>query len=356
MTGAPAKAAATAEKARQERAMAVHALTEVEVAAGRASEALRATVRLEGQLVQQPGFRRLRVFRSPTSEDTLLVLSEWEEWDALATAEAVLPIARLLAPLRAVCCRWHERRLEPLFQLELPRRHPSVGLAQGLQIDAGGLREAQARQKSFGLKAMSLPGTLGVLGGRCAQDDRFFFCAVEFETEDARQDFLGSAAWHEWNRAGVSTVWRKEVRLEIRALATTRRAPGTERRSEELGRLSVRIDSSPDGSSVVLSLDGSLDDTAAERFERVREAVVAGGCRSLTLDVSDLVSATTAGLTALLATARQIKAAGGQFTLVDHQGRYDQILRVWHLNRALADEKAPRRRSIPLRLPSPGEA
>ena len=49
----------------------------------------------------------------------------------------------------------------------------------------------------------------------------------------------------------------------------------------------------------------------------VREAVVACGCRDLTLDVSHLTSATTEGLKALVATARQVKHAGGQFSLAN---------------------------------------
>jgi anti-anti-sigma factor len=335
--------------------MAVHALTEVEVAAGQGRAAWGLAKRLAREMAGQPGFRALRVFRSAGSSGGLLALSEWESWEAFTTIQATEPVGRLLDALQAICPRWQQRRLEPLFQLELPRRGLTAALAQGLQVQAHLLAEATLRQKAFGLKAMALPGTIGVLGGRCQQDARFFFCAVEFESEAARLQFLESPAWHEWTREGRATLWQKEPRLEVRAGAFLGGSPATEQRSEELGSLSVRIESSPDGKTVLVRLRGALDDTAGHRFERVSEALAAGGCRALTLDVSDLLAASPAGVKTLVAAARRVKGAGGEFHLVDHQGRYDQILRVWQLNQALAEPTAPRRRR-PLRLPSPGKA
>jgi anti-anti-sigma factor len=106
---------------------------------------------------------------------------------------------------------------------------------------------------------------------------------------------------------------------------------------------------------MTLRLSGHMDEAAAERLGRVRDAVVARGCRELTLDVSDLSSATRDGLQLLLETARRVKESGGQFILVDSQGRFNRILRVFHLNRVLAlgrDEK-PRRRAANLPIESP---
>jgi len=335
--------------------MAVHALTEVEVDPGQEREALWAAARLGRRLARHMGFRGWRVFRSDTASETLLVLSEWEAWEALTAAEESASLVRLLDPLRARCRHWRERRLEPLFQLELPRRRPGAGVAQGIRIETDLLIEASERQKTFGLRAMALPGTIGVMGGQCLQETGFFFCAVEFETEAAQREFLGSAAWHEWTRSGVSTLWSKEGRLEVRGGPRTMR-DATHRRSEELGSLSVHLESSPDGATVRLRLSGCLDEIAAERLERVGEAIMSGHCRTLTLDVSDLVGVSPTGLKHLLATARQVKSAGGQFSLVDRQGRYDHILRVWHLNQAIAAPTAPRRRQRPVRLPTPGKA
>jgi len=335
--------------------MAVHALTEVEVAAGQGRAAWGLAKRLARALAEQPGFRALRVFRSTGSSDTLLALSEWESWEAFSATEAAEPVGRLLGALQEICPRWQQRRLESHFQLELPRRGLTAALAQGLQVQAHLLAEATLRQKAFGLKAMALPGTIGVLGGRCQQDAQFFFCAVEFETEAARHQFLESPAWHEWTREGRATLWQKEARLEVRAGTCFGAGLKTEQRLEELGSLSVRIESSPDGKTVLVRLRGALDDTAGQRFERVSEAIVAGGCRALTLDVSDLLAASPAGVKTLVAAARRVKGAGGAFNLIDHQGRYDQILRVWQLNKALAEPTVPRRRR-PLRLTSPGKA
>src|SRR5438067_7759439 len=131
MTGRTGKTDETAGKARQKRLMAVHALTEVEIDPGQEREAVRRMARLARELARQTGFRGLRVFRGERSAETLLVLSEWEDWGALTAGEATASISRLLDPLRALCRCWHQRRLEPLFQLELPRRLPSAALAQG---------------------------------------------------------------------------------------------------------------------------------------------------------------------------------------------------------------------------------
>jgi anti-anti-sigma factor len=273
-------------------------------------------------------------------------------------AESEAPVADLLEQARATWARWDHRRLEPLFHLQLPRRKPCAGMAQTMRAGTLLAEATPAQQKEFGLKAMSLPGTIGVLGGRCSRDPSFFFCALEFDAGTAMADFAGSATRHEWARRGESSWWRKEPRLELRDDQMARARGETEHRSERLGNLSVHIESSPDGAVVVLRLHGGLDEAAAERFVRVWAAVVACGCRDLTLDVSHLTSATTAGLKALVATARQVKNAGGQFTLADNQGRYRQILRAWRLNQVLSPggDEAPRRKRASLRVRTSGRA
>jgi anti-anti-sigma factor len=336
--------------------MAVHALMEVEVVPGRERQVLWAGSRLARRLAERPGFRALRVYRSETCEERLLVLAEWDEWEAVTAAESDIPVAGLLIQLQRACARWEGRRLESLFHLQLPHRSPSGGMAQTLRVAAQDAEELPALQKQFGLKAMSLPGTIGVLGARCAREPEFLLCALEFDTAIAGDDFAGSATWHEWSRRGKSSLWRKEPRLELCADQRASLCQETEHRSERLGSLSVRIESTPDGATVVLRLHGCLDETAAERFVRVRDAVVACGCRDLTLDVSQLTRTTPEGLKTLVATARQIKAAGGRFSMTDHQRRYHQILRSWHLDRAVhvAEEPSPRRKVAGVRIQSSG--
>jgi len=126
-----------------------------------------------------------------------------------------------------------------------------------------------------------------------------------------------------------------------------------------LGSLNVRIEHSPDGHEVALRLCGRMDEAAAARFGRVRDAVLARGCRKLTLDVSGLTAITTQGLNALLDTARRIKEAGTHLTLADRQGRFNHIVRVLHLNRVLTqgrDKSGPRRRVANHRFDPPGSA
>src|SRR5437870_4129694 len=168
--------------------MTVHALTEVGVVPGQAREALWAAARLGRRLAERPGFQGMRVFRSEMDADSLMVLIEWAEWDAAEQAQAAAPIVPLLERVRANCARWHSRRLESLFDVQFPRRKPSTGMAQALQVGALDPSRVPARQKEFGLRAMTLPGTLGVLGGRCAQDPCFYFCAVEFDSDNALID------------------------------------------------------------------------------------------------------------------------------------------------------------------------
>jgi anti-anti-sigma factor len=336
--------------------MAVHALTEVTVAPGRARQALWAAARLGRLLLQQPGFRGLRVFRSEVDADLLMVLTEWAEWDAAVAAEMAAPVALLLQQVRGACARWDDRRLQPLFHVQFPRRAASAGMAQALSLDSS---EAPVRHKEFGLKAMTLPGTIGVLGGRCDRDPSFYFCAIEFESDEAMIDFAGSRTQHDWARLGASTWWHKEPRLEVSADRLPEQKAETERRAETLGSLNVRIERSPDGSRVTLRLHGRMDQAAAERFVQVRDAVVAGGCRELTLDVSDLSYASREGLDTLLVTARQVKEAGGRFTLADNQGRFNRILRVLQLNQVLSlgrGQAPPRRRAANLRFRPPGTA
>jgi anti-anti-sigma factor len=338
--------------------MAVHALTEVGLAPGRAREVLWAAARLARRLGEQPGFRWLRVFRSEADADSLIVLTEWTEWEAAVAAEAATPVAELLSQLRAACARWDSRLLDSLFHLQLPRHQPCAGIAQALHVSAHDADDGPARQKEFGLRAMTLPGTVGVMGGRCSRDPRFLFCAVEFDSDESMLDFAGSATRRDWSRLGATSWWQKEARFERNGIDSKAEhlsnvhTTGAEMQAEVCGSLSVRVESSPDGAAVVLRLSGSLDEAAAERFVQVRDAVVAHGCRHLTLDVSELTGASSLGLQTLLATARRVKAAGGRFTLVDNQGRFNRTLRVLQLNQALPGEggEARRRRPATLRL------
>jgi anti-anti-sigma factor len=141
----------------------------------------------------------------------------------------------------------------------------------------------------------------------------------------------------------------------VRQEDATERSRNAEEQTEQVGNLSVRVESSSDGAAMTLRLSGHMDEAAAERLGRVRDAVVAHGCRELTLDVSDLSSATGDGLRMLLETARRVKESGGQFILVDSQGRFNRILRVFHLNRVLAlgRDETPRRRAANLPIESP---
>src|SRR5947209_2469810 len=114
--------------------MPVHVLTEVEINPGQERAALWAMARLAQSLERQPGFRGLRVFHDERTAEILLALTEWEDGGALTAAEETVSACGQFDALRAACRHWRQRRLEPVFQLELPRPFRSAGLAQGLQI------------------------------------------------------------------------------------------------------------------------------------------------------------------------------------------------------------------------------
>src|SRR2546421_354444 len=113
--------------------MAVHALIELELAPGRSRQSLWMAARLARRLAERPGFHGLRIYRSDASDERLLVLVEWAEWEAADAAETQVPVARLLDQVHRECTRWDSRRLESLFHLELPHRRPSTGMAQTLR-------------------------------------------------------------------------------------------------------------------------------------------------------------------------------------------------------------------------------
>jgi anti-anti-sigma factor len=334
--------------------MTVHAITEVRVADGRTREALWATARLGRRLREQAGFRGLWVFRSETDPRAVLVLTEWAGWDEAAAAQAAPLVATEMERARALCTAWESRSLAPLFHLQLPRRGGSAGIAQTLHVGAVDITAATARHRELGLQCMTLPGTLGVLGAHCLGDPHFFFCAAEFESNAALIDFIQSSVQREWSGLGTGAWWCKEPRLEIRGDLPNRRRGTIEQPAASVGSLSIRVESSQDGGTVVLRLRGHLDEAAAERLGQVRDAITAQGCRELTLDVSDLVTVTRDGLQILLATARRVKESGGRFTLVDNQGRFNRILRVFHLNRVLGlGREKGARKPVHLRLPGP---
>jgi anti-sigma B factor antagonist len=149
------------------------------------------------------------------------------------------------------------------------------------------------------------------------------------------------SAWNDRLAACVEWEfgWQKVVRLEaLRAAGTPRPPTGNpvECRSESAGSLNLEMEVQPEAHTATLRFHGRMDEAAARKFEKVRDALIRGGCRSLVLDLSDLGYIASSGLQALLATAKTLKEMQGQLTLIDNEGRFNRIVRLLHLEQMLA--------------------
>ena len=65
-------------------------------------------------------------------------------------------------------------------------------------------------------------------------------------------------------------------------------------------------------SASVLALSGRLDGLTSPILEKRVDALIAGGTRRLVFDCGQLLYASSAGLRVFLASAKKLKAAGGQ--------------------------------------------
>jgi anti-anti-sigma factor len=251
-----------------------------------------------------------------------------------------------LAQVGESCAVEPARRLDPLFHIHFPRRSSTVALARLARAHSDAVDAMKAADKEAGLKAMALPGSVGVFGGQCSDDPRLALCRMEFDTEETLRRYLSSALHGQWHATSESllegaTWWRKEDRLEYWRVERAGRATGeAEQRAEVAGTLNLEIETDPGENAAILRFHGRMDPDATTKFVKVRDALVRGGCLRLTLDLSDLGYIASPGLQALLATAKLLKEAGGHLTVIDNEGRFNRIVRALHLERALAVRRA----------------
>jgi anti-anti-sigma factor len=331
---------------RRRNGMSVYTLTRVRIGPAGASRAMRLAARLGHRLERQRGFLSLQLYQAKEEPETCLALAEW---DSAASHERVLrdaEVARLLAQMDERCTVEPARRMEPLFHIHFPRRSSTVALARLARAHSDAAEAMKAADKDAGLKAMALPGSVGVFGGQCSEDPRLSFCRIEFDGEETLRRYLGSAMHGQWHTASgplveEATWWRKEERLEYwRVERSDRPAGDTEQRAEVAGTLSLEIETVPGENAAILRFHGRMGPDATAKFVKVRDALIRGGCLRLTLDLSDLGYIASPGLQALLATAKRLKEAGGHLTVIDNEGRFNRILRALHLERALAVRRA----------------
>lgn len=80
--------------------------------------------------------------------------------------------------------------------------------------------------------------------------------------------------------------------------------------------------------AVIMTLNGKLDAVTAPEYEQKVSAVLAKGPCSLIIDFGQLSYISSAGLRALLATAKRIKTRGGQFHCAKVTGTAREVFNI----------------------------
>jgi anti-anti-sigma factor len=325
--------------------MSIHSLTRLQVNETRSRELYRRARSLARQLESQPGFESLQVFRADEEHQTYLVLTRWDSWethDRAWAAEAISGGLREAEERRLLRCQ-PPNRLESLFHIHFPKRSRTHSIGRLVRARGGQIAAVRAIEKEFGLKVMAAPGTAGIYSGQCAEDEALFFCRIDFDSEELMAHVRFTSARAAWKERLASCTewefgWQKLGRLETtRAIADPEPVAGpVERSSEIAGSLSLEMEVQPEDHAATLRFHGRMDEAAARKFEKVRDALIQSGCRNITLDLSDLGYIASAGLQALLATAKALKALDGRLTVIDNEGRFNRIVRLLHLEQMLA--------------------
>jgi anti-anti-sigma factor len=329
------------EASEGKKGMSVYTLTRIRVEPASADRALRLAVRLGHRLERQRGFLSLQFYRAEGDAGAYFAVSEWDSGTSRERVVREPAVAQLLAQAEGICEMEPHAPLSPLFHVHFPRRACSVAIARLARAHSDATEAMRAADKEAALKAMALPGSVGVFGGQVGDDPRLAFCRLEFDGEETLRRYRTSAPLGQWRDAGERTLewsswWRRVARMEYWRVDTSRELGDEEPQAALAGNLCLEIETSPADGAATLRFHGRMDADATGRFLKVRDALISGGCHRLTLDVSDLGYIASAALQALLETARQLKEAGGHLTLIDNEGRFNRIVRMLQLERSLA--------------------
>ncbi len=82
------------------------------------------------------------------------------------------------------------------------------------------------------------------------------------------------------------------------------------------------------GPSLVVRVSGRLDAVSTPAFEAHCQQALAQGARALILDFGPLEYISSAGLGGVLAIAKSVGAAGGEFTLANARGLVREVLDI----------------------------
>ncbi len=82
------------------------------------------------------------------------------------------------------------------------------------------------------------------------------------------------------------------------------------------------------GASLVVRVSGRLDAVSTPTFEAHCQQALAQGERAVILDFGPLEYISSAGLRGVLAVAKSVGAAGGEFTLANARGLVREVLEI----------------------------
>lgn len=292
---------------------------------------MRMLLRAARRIRSKTGFVRWQTFRTMDASDMLLVLLDWDSAEALHRAE----LDEELPSLRAVAENWgvevdHPEVLPASFVRQLSYDESVSTLLRLSRIERP-RPHLPARDNDLALQALAAPGSTRLSGAR-NQRGTTAICRIDFDSEDGVWHFLESPLRRTWSSRAEheqeEEVWALNLpRFEYHA------APGgmdglPPRRDETLN---VQLHVDPEKRSAQLRLHGCVDSHGSVQCEKLCQVLLKDGCTELTVDVSELRSMSPLALDMLARTARQVKATGGVFTLVDNEARVKRITRSKHL-------------------------
>ena len=299
---------------------------------------LRALVAAQRAARSLPGLREYQAFRGIRHTDVLLVFSRWADVSGVERALALSASHAARAGRDRPGPGCHSAALGTAFDLRFLPRQPALTLLRVASSARALGATAAARDKDLAVRALAEPGSLRALGA-CSPQRHLSICRLDFDFEDALWAFLDSPLRQEWSSVaqglGQREVWALNLpRLSAAATEVLPDEPPAVAPLEVTGPLSLRLCAVAPGAATV-EVHGCLDAHGAERFESVVDGLLRDGCRRLSFDLRPLASATQAGLAALVAAVRRVKAAGGEAQLVELDHRFHRAARARNLERSL---------------------
>jgi anti-anti-sigma factor len=90
----------------------------------------------------------------------------------------------------------------------------------------------------------------------------------------------------------------------------------------------MKFETRQEGGWTVVAVGGRLDTTNSADFDRRGQELVAGGAKRIVLDLAELEYVSSAGLRAVLTTAKAAQAAGGKLAIAGMRGVTKEVFSI----------------------------